>query len=157
MKLKSTAFEDGGTIPAAHTCDGADASPPLEWSDVPDGTRSLALIMEDPDAPAGTWVHWVLYDLPAGLKKLGANLPKTERLAGGGAHGACWGVEEFSRVGYHGPCPPPGRPHRYLFRLYALDAATDLTPRRTKDELLRAMKGHLLAQAALAGRYGRKK
>lgn len=155
MELKSPAFRDGAAIPRVHTCDGDDVSPPLEWSGVPAGTRSLALIMEDPDAPAGTWVHWVLYDLPGGLKKLGARLPKTEVLAGGGAHGACWGVETFSKTGYHGPCPPPGPAHRYVFTLYALDAATDLPPGRTKAEVLRAMKGAVLAKAALVGMYGR--
>lgn len=155
MKLKSSAFLDGGVIPAAHTCDGADVSPPLEWSDVPAGTRSLALIMEDPDAPAGTWVHWVLYDLPHGLRKLGSHPHKGERLAGGGKHGACWGVESFSRTGYHGPCPPPGAPHRYVFTLYALGAAPDLPPGRSKAELLGAMDGAVLAQAVLTGRYGR--
>lgn len=155
MKLRSPAFPDGGAIPAAHTCDGADASPPLEWSGVPAGTRSLALIMEDPDAPAGTWVHWVLYDLPGDLRKLGSQPHKTERRAGGGKHGACWGVEEFSRVGYHGPCPPPGDPHRYVFTLYALSAPPDLPPGRAKPELLAAIEGAVLATAALTGRYGR--
>lgn len=155
MNLKSAAFPDGGTIPAVHTCDGEDASPPLEWSEVPAGTRSLALVMEDPDAPGGTWVHWVLYDLPRDRTKLSGHLPKTESLAGGGKQGACWGVEDFSRVGYHGPCPPPGAPHRYVFTLFALGAAPDLPPRRSKAELLGAMKGAVLARAVLTGRYGR--
>ncbi len=155
MELKSAAFRDGGGIPVRHTCDGGDSSPALEWSAVPAGARSLVVIMEDPDAPAGTWVHWVLYDLPGDAQGLNAGLPKTETLSGGGAQGACWGVNDFSRIGYHGPCPPPGRPHRYVFTLYALDAALALPPRRTKKEVLRAMKGHVLAQAALTGMYGR--
>lgn len=155
MELVSAAFRDGARIPVRHTCDGEDSSPPLSWSGVPKGARALALIMEDPDAPPGTWIHWVLYDLPPGLKGLAAGFPKDERPAGGGAHGACWGVDEFSRVGYHGPCPPPGRPHRYVFTLYALDAETGLEPRRPKDELLRAMKGRVLAKASLTGLYGR--
>jgi Raf kinase inhibitor-like YbhB/YbcL family protein len=156
MELKSPAFQDGEAIPPIHTCDGGDVSPPLEWSGAPPGTRSLALIMEDPDAPVGTWVHWVLYDLPAGLKGLGARLPKTECLADGAKHGLCWGTDRFSKVGYHGPCPPPGPAHRYVFTLYALDAAPRLPPRRTKTELLQAMKGRVLAQAALIGLYGRR-
>jgi hypothetical protein len=155
MELISPAFQYGAAIPARHTCDGDDASPPLQWSGVPPGTRSLALIMEDPDAPAGTWVHWVLYGLPAGLESLPEDFPKSERLTDGAMHGACWGVDRFSRVGYHGPCPPPGNPHRYVFTLYALDADAGLPPRRTKADLLRAMKGHVLAQAVLVGRYGR--
>lgn len=155
MRLASAAFGDGETIPVAHTCDGEDASPELSWSDVPAGTRALALIMEDPDAPPGTWIHWVLYDLPAGATGLAAGLSKAERPPCGGAHGACWGVDEYTRVGYHGPCPPPGRPHRYVFTLYALAAPTGLPPGRTKAEALRAMTGRVLATASLTGRYGR--
>lgn len=156
MKLTSAAFRDGAAIPVRHTCDGEDSSPPLAWSGVPEGTAALALIMDDPDAPAGTWVHWVLYDLPAGAAALPEGLSKGERPPCGGAQGACWGVDEFSRIGYHGPCPPPGRPHRYVFTVYALDAATGLRPRRTKAELLRAIKGRVLAHASLTGLYGRK-
>lgn len=156
MRITSTAFSDGATIPVEHTCDGQDSSPPLSWSGVPEKTAALALIMDDPDAPPGTWVHWVLYDLPARAKGLAAGLPKDERPAGGGSHGACWGVDAFSRVGYHGPCPPPGRPHRYIFTLYALDAPTGLPPRRTKADLIEAMKGRVLAKASLTGLYGRK-
>lgn len=155
MRLSSPAFADGGTIPARHACDGADASPELSWSGAPEGTAALALIMEDPDAPPGTWVHWVLYDLPAGTTGLAEGLSKAERPPCGGAHGACWGVREFTRTGYHGPCPPPGRPHRYIFTLYALSAPTGLPPGRTKDEALRAMKGRVLAKASLTGLYGR--
>lgn len=155
MKLGSAAFRDGETIPVEHTCDGSDSSPKLSWSGVPAGTAALAVVMEDPDAPPGTWIHWVLYDLPAGTAGLAAGLSKAERPPCGGAHGACWGVDEFTRVGYHGPCPPPGKPHRYVFTLYALGASTGLPPRRTKDELLRAMKGHVLAKASLTGLYGR--
>lgn len=155
MELRSPAFRDGGAIPVLHTCDGEDVSPPLEWSEVPSGTHSLALVMEDPDAPAGTWVHWVLYDLAPDRTRLEPRLPKTAVLADGAKHGACWGVEEFSKVGYYGPCPPPGRPHRYVFTLYALAAATGLRPRRNKAELLRAIEGRILASASLTGLYGR--
>lgn len=142
-------------IPAAYACGGADASPPLEWSEVPAGTRSFALIMEDPDAPAGTWIHWVLYDLPHDLRKLGSHPHKSERLSGGGKHGACWGVDSFTRTGYHGPCPPPGPAHRYRFTLYALSSAPDLPAGRTKAELLAAMEGTVLARAELSGRFAR--
>ncbi|MCM2304716.1 MAG: YbhB/YbcL family Raf kinase inhibitor-like protein [Elusimicrobia bacterium] len=156
MKLTSAAFRDGAAIPAKHACDGQDVSPPLSWSGAPAAAAAWALIMDDPDAPPGTWVHWVLYDLPAGSTGLPEGFPKDERPEGGGAHGACWGVDEFSRVGYHGPCPPPGRPHRYVFTLYALDAPTGLPPRRTKADLVRAMEGRVLAKASLTGLYGRK-
>lgn len=157
MKLRSPAFRNGETIPSVHTCDGDDVSPALEWSDVPGGTLSLALIMEDPDAPAGTWVHWVLYGLSPDRTGLAEGLATTELLAGGAKHGLCWGIDQFSKVGYHGPCPPPGPAHRYVFTLYALDAAPNLPPRRTKAELSQAMGGRILARAALIGLYGRKK
>ena len=155
MRLTSTAFEPGGRIPVRHTCDGEDFSPALAWSGVPEGTASLALIMDDPDAPPGTWVHWVLYDLPAAEAGLAEGLPKSASLDGGGTHGACWGVSSFSRVGYFGPCPPPGKPHRYSFRLYAVDEVLDLPPDQDRDHVEQAMKSHVLAEAELAGLYGR--
>jgi Raf kinase inhibitor-like YbhB/YbcL family protein len=155
MELVSSAFDADGRIPTIHTCDGEDVSPPLNWDGVPEGVDSFALIMDDPDAPPGTWVHWVLYGLPADARSLEANLPKTETLETGATQGACWGVRSYSRVGYYGPCPPPGGPHRYFFRLFALDTTLDLPPEQTKDELLRAMEGHVLARAELIGRYGR--
>jgi Raf kinase inhibitor-like YbhB/YbcL family protein len=155
MKLSSDAFDAGASIPRRHSCDGEDVSPALHWSGVPEGTKSFALIMDDPDAPPGTWVHWVLYDLAGDATGLPENLPKHERLEGGAVQGACWGVDRFSRVGYHGPCPPPGGPHRYFFRLYALDTARELNPRATKAQLLSAMKGHVLAEAELMGTYSR--
>jgi Raf kinase inhibitor-like YbhB/YbcL family protein len=155
MELVSSAFDADGRIPTIHTCDGEDVSPPLNWDGVPEGVNSFALIMDDPDAPPGTWVHWVLYGLPADARSLEANLPKTETLETGATQGACWGVSSYSRVGYYGPCPPPGGPHRYFFRLFALDTTLDLPPEQTKDELLRAMEGHVLARAELIGRYGR--
>ena len=155
MRLTSTAFEPGGRIPVRHTCDGEDLSPALAWSGAPEGTASYALIMDDPDAPPGTWVHWVLYDLPAEQTRLAAGVSESSSLEGGGTHGACWGVSSYSRVGYHGPCPPPGSPHRYSFRLYALDAPLGLPAKATKEQLLSAMKGHILAQAELVGVYGR--
>ena len=155
MKITSAAFAANGAIPAKHTCDGEDLSPALAWSGVPEETESLALIMDDPDAPPGTWVHWVLYDLPADASVLPEGLAKKERLDSGAAHGACWGVKSFSRVGYHGPCPPPGSAHRYYFKLYALDKRLGLAPRATKAEVLKAMEGHVLAEGQLIGTYQR--
>jgi Raf kinase inhibitor-like YbhB/YbcL family protein len=151
MKLTSTAFAEGRPVPAVHTCDGADVSPALAWTGVPPGTKSLALICDDPDAPAGTWVHWVIYGLPGTAAGLPGNVTKTETLP----DGARQGLNDFRRVGYGGPCPPPGRPHRYLFKLYALDAEPALKPRATKPDLLRAMAGHILAEAQLMGTYQR--
>lgn len=155
MKLSSPAFEDGGSVPRVHTCDGDDLSPPLEWTGAPKGTRSFALILDDPDAPPGTWVHWVLYDLPGDLRSLPEGVPEEATLTSGARHGQCWGVDRFSRIGYHGPCPPPGKPHRYVFRIFALDTRLDLPARATKAELEAAMRGHVLEQATLTGRYGR--
>ncbi len=155
MELTTTAFDRGGAIPAEFTCDGTDVSPALSWTGVPEGTKSFVMIMDDPDAPPGTWVHWVLFNLPAGTTELAEGLPRTEQLAGGALQGACWGVKSLSRVGYYGPCPPPGKPHRYYFRLYALDTSLDLAPRASKAEVLAAAQGHVLAEADLMGTYGR--
>jgi Raf kinase inhibitor-like YbhB/YbcL family protein len=151
MKLTSTAFAEGRPIPALHTGDGADGSPPLTWSGVPPGTKSLALICDDPDAPVGNWVHWVIYGLPSASAGLPENTAKTETLP----DGAKQGLNDFRRIGYGGPCPPPGRPHRYYFKLYALDAELALKPRAAKPDLLRAMAGHILAEAQLMGTYQR--
>src|SRR5437899_5500127 len=149
--ITSSAFQDGAPIPGRHTCDGGDVSPPLAWSGVPGGTRAFALIADDPDAPSGTWVHWVLYDLPAEMKELPEGTATMETLP----NGAKQGINDFRKVGYGGPCPPPGLPHRYFFKLYALDAPTNLKPRATKQQLLDAMKGHVLGEAELMGRYKR--
>jgi Raf kinase inhibitor-like YbhB/YbcL family protein len=151
FELTSRAFENGGTIPKKFTCDAADVSPSLSWSDPPPGTRSLALISDDPDAPMGTWVHWVAFDIPAGTRELPEGVSKTADLPGGGRQGRT----DFGRIGYGGPCPPPGKPHRYYFKLYALDAQLNLKPGSTKSDVEKAMKGHILAQAELMGRYGR--
>jgi Raf kinase inhibitor-like YbhB/YbcL family protein len=153
MRLYSSAFEHNGPIPTQYTCEGSDISPPLEWSGVPDGTESLALIVDDPDAPlsgaAGqVWVHWVVYNLPkltTGLPEGIQNLPKT------GAHG----VNSWKRAAYGGPCPPSGL-HRYAFKLYALDAVLELDQPK-KEDLEQAMQGHILAQAALLGTYEKQK
>lgn len=151
LKLTSSAFDLGGTIPRKFTCDGPDVSPALAWSDPPAGTQSFALITDDPDAPAGTWVHWVLYDLPASARDLPENVPKQEELP----NGARQGRNDFRRIGYGGPCPPPGPAHRYFFKLYALDAKLGLKAGATKAEVEKAMRGHILAQGELMGRYGR--
>ena len=151
LALTSPAFEDGGMIPSEFTCDGANASPPLEWSDVPQGTKSFALICDDPDAPLGTWVHWVLYGLPPDTTSLPNAVPADEVVAGG----ALQGKNDFKRIGYGGPCPPSGKPHRYFFKLYALDAELDLKPGVKKKDLEKAMKGHVLARGQLVGRYKR--
>jgi Raf kinase inhibitor-like YbhB/YbcL family protein len=155
MELTSAAFKAKASIPKKHSCEGEDLSPALSWTGVPPKAQSLAIIMDDPDAPPGTWVHWVLYDLPAQAKGLDEGAAKKETLPNGAKQGLCWGVDEFDRVGYYGPCPPPGKPHRYFFKLYALDKRLDLAARATKDELLKAMKGHVLAQADLVGLYQR--
>lgn len=149
--LKSSAFTAGGEIPKKFTCEGPDVSPALAWGDPPAGTQSISLIMDDPDAPAGTWVHWVLYDLPASTRELPEGVPKEEQLSSGARQGR----NDFRRIGYGGPCPPPGRPHRYFFKLYALDTKTNLKAGATKAELEKAMRGHILAQTELMGRYKR--
>jgi hypothetical protein len=151
LTLSTTEFQYGGTVPKKCTCDGADVSPALVWNNPPFGTQSFALIVDDPDAPGGTWVHWVLYDLPPETRNLAENVPKQENLG----NGARQGRNDFRRIGYNGPCPPPGAAHRYFFKLYALDAKLNLKPGATKAEVERAMTGHVLAQGELVGRYKR--
>jgi hypothetical protein len=151
MQLTSSAFRAGGNIPRKYTCDENDVSPQLRWRNAPAGTRAFALIADDPDAPGGTWVHWVIYDLPANVKEIAESVPATEVLT----NGAQQGINDFRKVGYGGPCPPPGPPHRYFFKLYALDAPTGLKPRATKQQLLDAIKNHILGEAELMGRYKR--
>jgi Raf kinase inhibitor-like YbhB/YbcL family protein len=150
IKITSPAFEEGGLIPARYTADGADISPPLQWEAVPEGTRSIALISDDPDAPVGTWVHWVLYNLPADTRDLTENVPPDKTLP----NGARQGTSDFGRIGYGGPAPPSGT-HRYFFKIYALDVQIDLPPGARKPDLLKAMEGHILAQGQLMGRYKR--
>lgn len=151
FELKSPAFESGGPIPPNHTCRGRDASVPLEWTDPPAGTKSFALTGDDPDAPGGTWVHWVLFDLPGEARSLPEGLAKTETLPDGSRQG----VNDFKKIGYGGPCPPPGAPHRYFFTLYALDRKLGLSPGATKEALLSAMKGRILAEARWMGTFKR--
>jgi len=152
IRITSTAFAPGQPIPARHTCDGEDLSPALAWTDVPQGTKSFALVCDDPDAPSGTWVHWVAYGIPESATGLPEGVPKRET----SGDGMRQGTNDFKRIGYGGPCPPPGKPHRYFFRLYALDGAPSLDPGATKPELLSAMAGHVLAQGELVGTYQRK-
>jgi hypothetical protein len=150
MELTSSAFNDGAMIPGKYTCDGADVSPPLNWKALPDGTKSLVLICDDPDAPVGTWVHWVYYDIPAGTEGLPENITPDERPAEGGIQG----INDFRRIGYGGPCPPGGT-HRYYFKLYALDTPLNLSPGATKKQVLRAMGNHIIGQTQLMGKYKR--
>jgi len=152
FELQSPVFSSGGEIPVRHTCDGPDLSPSLRWSDPPAKTKSFALIVDDPDAPVGTWVHWVLYGMAASLRELPEGVPARDTVPGIGTQG----VNDFRKVGYGGPCPPRGPAHRYFFKLYALDSELPLPPRKTKAELLKAMEGHVLGQAELMGRYKRR-
>ena len=152
IQITSSAFTEGRPIPLQHSFEDKDLSPALQWSGVPPSAKSLALICDDPDAPMGTWVHWVLYDLPATTAGLSEGVPKSPELANGSKQG----VNDYKKTGYGGPCPPPGKPHRYFFKLYALDAATGLKPGATKKELLKAMEGHVLAEGQLMGTFQRK-
>jgi Raf kinase inhibitor-like YbhB/YbcL family protein len=149
LAITSTAFAQGKPIPAAYTCDGKSISPPLAWSGTPAGTRSLVLIMDDPDAPMGTFVHWVIYNIPAEAMGLPEGVSQDAALADGSAQGQ----NSARRTGYTGPCPPGGT-HRYFFKLYALDTTLSLSA-ANKESLLQAMQGHILAQGELMGTYSR--
>jgi len=150
IEVHSAAFSEGEAIPSDFTCDGADMSPPVEWSSVPSGTKSIAILMEDPDAPSGDWTHWLAYDLPPSLTQLPAGVPMSKKIPSGGIQGRT----DFGKTGYSGPCPPRGI-HRYFFRIYALDAMLGLKPEASKQELSQAMQGHILAQGHLTGIYER--
>ncbi|MDD2695986.1 MAG: YbhB/YbcL family Raf kinase inhibitor-like protein [Anaerolineales bacterium] len=145
IQITSAAFSEGGAIPKKYTCDGEDLSPPLQWSGMPAQAKSLALIMDDPDAPVGTWVHWVVFDLS----------PQTSGLAEGVSGVGVQGVNSFRKLSYGGPCPPRGAPHRYYFKLYALDLLLALPQGTSKAEVEKAMQGHVLAEGQLMGKYGR--
>jgi hypothetical protein len=151
MELSSPAFEGDSLIPKEHTCDGEDVSPPLFWTGVPEGARSLALICDDPDAPRGTWVHWVIYGISPETDSLPQAVPMEKEVL----EGIKQGLTDFGKVGYGGPCPPKGKPHRYFFKLYALDTELELEPGKSKEELLKTMEDHIIAQGELIGRYGR--
>lgn len=151
MKLTSSAFEPEGLIPSKYTCDGEDISPPLNWDEPPAGTKSLALICDDPDAPKKTWVHWVVYNLPTTILSLAENISTSEPHISDGFQG----LNDFKKLRYGGPCPPGGT-HRYFFKLYALDTMLKLESGATKAQVEAAMSGHILAQAELIGRYSRR-
>lgn len=151
LHLRSPAFAEGERIPRDHTCDGADRSPPLRWDPPPPGTRSLALIADDPDAPGGRFIHWVLYAIPPDRTELPEGIPQAPEVEGIGRQGR----NDFGRIGYSGPCPPPGPAHRYRFALYALDVPLDLPPGARAAEVEAALSGHVLAVGRLMGRYGR--
>ncbi len=152
LTLESSAFDNGTPIPAKHTWDTEGLSPPLKWGSPPEGTQSWALICDDPDAPMGTWVHWVLFNLPAEARELPEGLPTDGELETGGRQGK----NDFARLGYGGPCPPHGKRHRYVFRLYALDTSLTLDPGASKSDVLKAMEGHVLGQGELMGTYSRR-
>jgi Raf kinase inhibitor-like YbhB/YbcL family protein len=151
LAVSTDAFRNEGRIPKRHTADGEDVSPALAWTGAPAGTRSFAIVCDDPDAPAGTWVHWVIFNIPADSTGLAEAVPRVERLPDGSVQGRnSWG-----RVGHNGPSPPPGKPHRYYFKVYALDAVLTLDSKAKKDDLVRAMKGRVLAEGQIMGSYGR--
>jgi len=150
MEIKSSAFKNEDMISEQYTCDGKDISPPLQWSGAPADTKSFALISDDPDASVGTWVHWVIFNIPATVGGLPENVSGQKEIPGLGKNGK----NSWQRLGYGGPCPPSGT-HRYYFKLYALDALLNLNPGATKEELLKAMKGHVLAEAQVMGKYKR--
>jgi Raf kinase inhibitor-like YbhB/YbcL family protein len=151
FQLSSSAFSPNESIPKKFTCDGNNVSPQLSWTGSPHTVQSFALVMDDPDAPAGTWVHWILYNLPLDSWELTENVPPREQLP----NGARQARNSFNQIGYGGPCPPPGKPHRYFFKLYALDIKLRLRPNPTKADVERAMQTHIVAQAELIGLYSR--
>ena len=148
--VESPAFQQKQSIPMKYTCDGSDISPPLAWKNIPEKTKSIVVICDDPDSPAGTWVHWVCYDIPLSIDSFNENIPKTDSLPVGGKQG----MTDFGRVGYGGPCPPSGT-HRYFFKVFALDVVLGLPAGKSKKDIERAMKGHVLAWGELVGKYSR--
>lgn len=150
ITLTSSAFTEGAMIPKKYTCDAEDVSPDLKWFGVSESARSLALVCDDPDAPVGTWVHWVLFNIPVDVSALPAGIPADATLKNGARHGR----NDFRKLGYGGPCPPGGT-HRYYFRIYALDTVLPLESGSTRAQLLAAMKGHILDEGQLMGKYKR--
>jgi Raf kinase inhibitor-like YbhB/YbcL family protein len=150
IKVTSAAFKEGQPIPPQYTCDGVNVSPPLEWSGVPKTAKTIAIIADDPDAPSGAWVHWVLYNLSAENIGFVENVPASETLKAGGFQGK----NDFEKIGYGGPCPPSGT-HRYFFKVYAVDGELPLKAGVTRAELEKALEGHVVAQGQLMGTYSR--
>jgi len=150
FKIKSSAFKDGERIPRKYTCDGENISPPLTWKDVPSGTVTLAIISDDPDAPSKTWTHWLIFNIPPEIN----SLPEGVKTVGEFENGIIQGLNDFGNLGYGGPCPPFGV-HRYFFKLYALDKRLELEPGASKEELLEAMKGHIIEKTEIIGLYSR--
>ncbi len=151
MKFYSKSFSNGEYIPQKFTCKGEDISPQLIWEDPPSQVKSFVIIVDDPDAPLGTWVHWVIYNIPAYIRSLPegvAQIPKLE-------NGAVQGKNDFNNYGYGGPCPPPGKPHRYFFKLYAIDTTLNLSPGATKDQVIEAMKNHVIEKTEFFGLFKR--
>lgn len=151
LELNSSAFAQDGSIPAVYTCTASDKSPPLSWSKVPATAKTVAIVVEDPDAPVGNWVHWVIYDLPAHVTNLPEGFERTPTLPDGTKQG----TNGLGRIGYNGPCPPPGRPHHYHFRLFALDSALGLKPGATAAELKASAQRHIVGTGELVGVFGR--
>ena len=151
ISISAEGFKDGTTIPDVYTCKGKDISPSLSWKGIPAGTKSIALIMDDPDCPGGTFVHWVLYNVPPQTQKLPEGMPHDKTLA----DGSMQGMTDFARPGYGGPCPPPGKPHRYFFKIYALDSMINLPPGASKKQFENEMSGHILAKGEIVGIYKR--
>ncbi len=151
ISIASSAFGQGQRIPRQYTADGVDKSPPLSWSAAPEGTKSFALVCEDPDAPGGTWIHWIIYDIPANHTNLPDGMSKQPQLTDGSKQG----TNSFHRIGYGGPSPPPGAPHRYFFKLYALDGMSEYEPGVKLEKLRQFLEAHEIAQAQTMGIYGR--
>lgn len=151
MQVLSKVISPGAEFPKRNTCQGEDSSPPLAWSGAPASARSFALILDDPDAPSGTFTHWIAWNIPAAAQELPENVPKTAPMAAGASQGR----NDFGKIGYGGPCPPPGKAHRYYFRLFALDSALSLKPGAGRAELERAMEGHIVARGELMARFAR--
>lgn len=149
--ISAERFKDCEAIPDIYTCKGKDISPSLSWTGIPAGTKSIALIMDDPDAPGETFVHWVLYNVPAQTQKLPEGMPHDKILS----DGSMQGMTDFGQTGYGGPCPPPGKPHRYYFKVYALDSRIDLAPGASKKQLEGEIVGHILAKGEIVGIYKR--
>lgn len=151
LAVSSEAFANGSAIPALYTCDGSDLSPPVTWSGAPAGTKSFLIVMADPDAPGGVFIHWVVYNVPPNVTSLPQGVPKAPSTPYG-----LQAVNDFGRIGYGGPCPPPGRPHRYVITVYALDSALGLPPGASSREVISAASSHVLASGSLVGVYGRR-